>query len=90
MTKVYLQNGKLLAVGDWVSLEPLPEDAVEADVELAVTAQGSVVLATDYEALRYDEYPPIRDQLDAIWKGGEHAAEMASLVQGIKDKYPKQ
>jgi len=89
MSKVYLLNGKLLLVGEWTSLEPIPEDAVEADVELAVTARGSVVLATDYEALRYDEYPPIRDQLDALWKGGEHATEMAALVLAIKEKYPK-
>lgn len=89
MTQVYLQDGKLLTVGEWTSSEPLPEDAVAADVELATTALGSVVLASDYEALRYDEYPPLRDQLDALWKGGEAAAHMASLVQAIKDKYPK-
>ena len=89
MTQVYLQDGKLLAVGEWISPEPLPENAVAADVELATTALGSVVLASDYEALRYDEYPPLRDQLDALWKGGEAATHMASLVQAIKDKYPK-
>lgn len=92
MTKVYLLDGKLLKVGDWESqgeINPLPEGAVEADVELAVTDKGSTVLASDYEALRRDAYPPIRDQLDALWKGASAATEMAEQVQAVKDKYPK-
>ena len=88
MSKVYLLDGKLLLVGEWASLEPIPENAVEADVELAITDKGTTVLASDYEALRKDAYPPIRDQLDALWKGGEHATEMALLVQAVKDRYP--
>lgn len=35
------------------------------------------------------EYPPISDQLDALWKGGEAAAEMLARVQAVKAKYPK-
>lgn len=42
-----------------------------------------------YKAQRAKEYPPIGDQLDALWKGGEAAAEMLSKVQAVKDKYPK-
>jgi hypothetical protein len=44
---------------------------------------------TSYEALRRNEYPPIADQLDALWKGGEAAAEMLAKVQAVKAKYPK-
>lgn len=101
MTKVYLLGEKLLHVGDWIprfepneegallDSNPLPEGAIEADMEVLLTANGTSVLASDYEALRRAEYPPIRDQLDAIWKGGEALTEMASLVQAVKDKYPK-
>jgi len=42
-----------------------------------------------YKGLRLSEYPPIGDQLDALWKGGEAAAEMLALVQEVKNKYPK-
>lgn len=92
MSKVYLLDGQLFKVGDWDLREganPLPDGVVEADVELATTAKGSVVLASDYETLRRDEYPPIRDQLDALWKGGAAADEMESIVNAVKDKYPK-
>lgn len=35
-------------------------------------------------------YPPIRDQLDAIWKGGQAFDDMQKLIQDVKIKYPKQ
>jgi hypothetical protein len=44
---------------------------------------------SDYKALRLNEYPPIGDQLDALWKGGEAAVEMLAKVQAVKAKYPK-
>ena len=42
-----------------------------------------------YIAKRQSEYPPIGDQLDALWKGGDAAAEMLAKVQAVKTKYPK-
>ncbi len=42
-----------------------------------------------YKAKRVAEYPPIGDQLDALWKGGDAAAEMLARVQAVKAKYPK-
>jgi hypothetical protein len=44
---------------------------------------------TAYIDLRVAEYPPIGDQLDALWKGGDAAAEMLVIVQAVKTKYPK-
>lgn len=38
---------------------------------------------------RAAEYPSIGDQLDALWKGGDAAAEMLAKVQAVKVKYPK-
>jgi hypothetical protein len=35
------------------------------------------------------EYPSIGDQLDALWKGGDAAAEMLAKIQAVKAKYPK-
>ena len=42
-----------------------------------------------YAQKREAEYPPIGDQLDALWKGGDAAAEMLVKVQAVKSKYPK-
>ena len=42
-----------------------------------------------YQEKRAAAYPPIGDQLDALWKGGTAAAEMLVLVQAVKTKYPK-
>lgn len=42
-----------------------------------------------YQGKRAAEYPPIGDQLDALWKGGDAAAEMLAKVQAVKAKYPK-
>jgi hypothetical protein len=42
-----------------------------------------------YITNRAKEYPLIGDQLDALWKGGDAAAEMLAKVQAVKTKYPK-
>jgi hypothetical protein len=42
-----------------------------------------------YAQKRAAEYPAIGDQLDALWKGGDAAAEMLAKVQAVKTKYPK-
>ena len=46
--------------------------------------------AQAYARSRASEYPPIGDQLDALWKGGEEAAAMLAKVQAVKAKYPKE
>jgi hypothetical protein len=43
----------------------------------------------DYYAKRRAEYPSLADQLDAMWKGGEAAAEMTAKIAEVKAKYPK-
>lgn len=35
------------------------------------------------------EYPPIQEQLDAIWKGGEYLENMRAVIMAVKAKYPK-
>lgn len=45
--------------------------------------------AKDYARRRAAEYPPIGDQLDALFHAGLFPPEMAAQLQAIKDKYPK-
>tara|TARA_R100001126_G_C4818450_1_gene145475 strand:- start:459 stop:758 length:300 start_codon:yes stop_codon:yes gene_type:complete len=45
--------------------------------------------AKEYQRKRVSEYPPIGDQLDALYHGGVFPKEMADLIKSVKDKYPK-
>ena len=68
------------------------ETAYDADgneVAYDKDAVQAYVDAHAYIAKRAAEYPFIGDQLDALWKGGDAAAEMLAKVQAVKVKYPK-
>jgi hypothetical protein len=88
--------GPMDAPSDWdyqISIEdfignPLPEGAIEQDREVFESEKGRLLLSDNWSELRADAYPPIKDQLDAMWKGGSAADEMAAKVQAVKDKYP--
>lgn len=65
-----------------------PITDAEASTIRAQQAQAAEAALT-YAEKRMREYPPIGDQLDALWKGGDAAAEMLASVQAVKAKYPK-
>ena len=64
-------------------------DAQGNKVEIDMNAVNAWVDPNAYKSKRAAEYPPIGDQLDALWKGGDAATEMLAKVQAIKTKYPK-
>ena len=71
---------------DWDGVSELPEwtkDMTQTDV-----VEPKVVPPT-YQELRRAAYPPIGDQLDAIWKGADAQADMLKQVMAVKNKYPK-
>tara|TARA_R110002012_G_scaffold211140_1_gene381906 strand:- start:570 stop:860 length:291 start_codon:yes stop_codon:yes gene_type:complete len=72
---------------DWFSPEiPQPTQA-ELDAEIArLQAEYDT---QEYARNRKDEYPPIGDQLDALFHAGVFPADMAAQLQAVKDKYPK-
>lgn len=97
-------NGEVIHIGDWdykilshyddngnevFTDNPLPEGAEQGEFEVSKTADGKFVLSSNYYELRKPEYPPIGDQLDALFKAGVFPKEMSDLIQAIKDKYPK-
>ena len=45
--------------------------------------------AKKYQRDRLHEYPPIGDQLDALYHAGVFPKEMADKLKAVKDKYPK-
>ena len=42
-----------------------------------------------YSEKRRRSYPPIGDQLDALWKGGDDAEAMKAIVNKVKTDFPK-
>ena len=70
----------------WHGINSVP---TQAELDAEVARLESEFSANAYKAKRIAEYPPIGDQLDALWKGGDAATEMLAKVQAIKTKYPK-
>ena len=68
-------------------------DDTELPSEDAVMAEYAVVeqqhTNTEYQRLREPAYPPIGDQLDALFKAGAFPDDMAAKIQSIKNQYPK-
>ena len=64
-------------------------DVNNNEVAYDKAAVETYVKTHEYIAKRAAEYPPIGDQLDALWKGGAEAEAMLAKVQAVKAKYPK-
>jgi hypothetical protein len=96
--KAVVLDGQLINIGEWGAgfsedegspPPPLPDGAVEGEFDVGITADGKYVLQNDYAELRKAAYPPIGDQLDALWKGGDALEEMKQVVMSVKQQYPK-
>lgn len=71
-------------IGNKVSITQAEADEIKAEKA-----------AKEYNALSYvekrrAEYPPIGDQLDALWKGGEAATKMLEKIKQVKANHPKE
>lgn len=67
-----------------------PEEEAEWDaMEARETERIAALAATEYQRQRAAEYPPIGDQLDALFHAGVFPPEMAAQIQAVKDAYPK-
>jgi hypothetical protein len=67
-------------------------DGNPVEIDESLVAKEIVKLQAEYKAKEYQQlrkYPPIGDQLDALWKGGAAAEEMRTTVMAVKEKYPK-
>ena len=63
--------------------ETLTFDQSQAD------SDDAQIAATQYRRDRAPLYPPIGDQLDALWKGGDAQAAMKLVVDKVKSDNPK-
>lgn len=81
---------------EWVALDPksqtITDPATGQPMEIPITKEEIVKPSIpDYYAMRRSEYPPLADQLDAMWKGLNSPAflDMQAKIAAIKEKYPK-
>ena len=70
-------------------LDKIQTKPTKEEVEAEVTRLRAEYKAKEYQRQRAPEYPDIREQLDAIWKGGDAYEEMLAKVMEVKAKYPK-
>lgn len=70
-------------------LDETQTQPTDAEITAEVARLQAEHERTEYQRQRAAEYPPIGDQLDALWKGGDAATEMLALVQAVKSKHPK-
>ena len=69
---------------EWLADTPI---IPKADIKVAMAE-----LQAEYDSLAYSRariYPPIGDQLDALWKGGDEATAMKVIIDKVKSDNPK-
>ena len=72
---------------EWLDLSQSQPSAAELTAELTRLQNDYIV--KQYQRDRAKSYPPIGDQLDAIWKGGDAEIAMRAMVLEVKAQYPK-
>jgi hypothetical protein len=75
--------------GQKVAFTAEEETARDSDEAIEAAKKDDYEANEKYKDIRKAEYPPIGDQLDALWKGGQAAADMKAIIDGVKAKHPK-
>jgi hypothetical protein len=70
------------------------KDGNPVTIDEAKIAKEMTRLQAEYDSQAYSRarviaYPPIGDQLDALWKGGDDAEAMKAIVNKVKSDNPK-
>ena len=73
----------------WIDDGLGPHDKDGNKIEIDQAAVDAWIDPVTYKYQRASEYPSIGDQLDALFHAGVFPAEMAAMIQAVKDKYPK-
>ena len=62
---------------------------VQSNIDAARTTLNNEAAAIAYRGKRKEQYPEIRDQVDALYKQGAFSADMAAKLKKVKDDNPK-
>lgn len=95
-SKCIMLDGKVINIGNWdylpdgkgIPKNPLPPGAYEEIREINETEYG-LFDSSDYKECRKRHYPPIGDQLDALYHAGLLPKEISDRILSIKLKFPK-
>lgn len=71
----------------WLS-DDMPKPT-EEELTAEIARLRAEFTAKQYQRDRAKEYPPLGDQLDALFHAGVFPPEMAAKIQAVKDKFPK-
>lgn len=80
---IYALYPQVATIDDGVGAYDKDGNEVKIDTDLV----ESWTNPHQYQIERRKEYPPLEEQLDLMYHGGYDAWK--TLIQGIKDKYPK-
>lgn len=98
-------SAEVFAFGGWISKPPQPSETSAVvgfglpgvyTIQIWAPRHKTKTLQVEvkgYAEMRRDSYPPLGDQLDAIWKilrGESDPSGMRDLIAQIKQAYPKQ
>ena len=75
--------------GDRMAYWVVDADKKTVTYNTSQASDDAALVATQYQRDRAPLYPPIGDQLDALWKGGDAQAAMKVLVDKVKSDNPK-
>ena len=78
------EDGDVVTWHDETQVKPSDAD-IETELQRLIAEEE----AKQYQYKRLNKYPPIDDQLDALFHAGVFPEEMALKIQAIKDKYPR-
>ena len=98
--KCYYQNGMPIWCGNWPQDRPMSNDVTETTCDAIVGPDGRLYHWAHYADFRRSLYPPISDQLDAIFKTlsyiaahgvdiGPDGQAWLDKIKKIKEMYPK-
>lgn len=98
--KCYYRNGMPVWCGNWPQDLPIPNDAVETTCDAIVGPDGRLYHCAYYADFRRSGYPPLGDQIDALYKTlsylasngidiGPDGKKWIEEIQAVKEAYPK-
>lgn len=90
ITRTTFRDGRKIQEREWID-NPIVNQHISGRAAVVAIDRSEVVRPAipDYYAQRRAEYPPLAEQLDAVWKGGQAHDIMRARILAVKDKYPK-
>ena len=79
----------LMVGGNLTWIDSKQTQPTQAEIDAEISRLQAEYDSQDYARKREAEYPPIGDQLDALFHAGVFPSDMAAILQAVKDKYPK-